>query len=72
MNQIVTAGVTAALTGFGWLVARWLNRDAMTQRIDHRIKLILLHERMRRAGLSTNDLDRMEQELGGENESDRA
>lgn len=44
----------------------------MTQRIDHRLKLILLHERMRRAGLSTNDLDRMERELEDENESKRA
>lgn len=72
MTQIVTAGVATALTGFGWLIARWLNRDAMTQRIDHRLKLILLHERMRRAGLSTNDLDRMERDLGEENESNRA
>lgn len=63
MVQVLAAAMTATLTGLGWLISRWLKRDAMTERVDRRLKLIALHQRMTKAGLTLDDLERLEKEL---------
>lgn len=63
MVQVLTAAMTATLTGLGWLISRWVKRDALTERVDRRLKLIALHQRMTKAGLSLDDLERLEKEL---------
>jgi HAMP domain-containing protein len=63
MVQVLTAAMTATLTGLGWLISRWLQRDALTERVDHRLKLVALHQRMTKAGLTLDDLERLEKEL---------
>lgn len=63
MVQILAAGVTATLAGIGWLISRWLKRDALTERVDRRLKLIALHQRMTKAGLTLDDLERLEKEM---------
>lgn len=64
MVQVLTAAMTATLTGLGWLISRWVKRDALTERVDRRLKLIALHQRMTKAGLTLDDLERLEKELG--------
>lgn len=49
MVRILAAGVTATLAGLGWLISRWLLRDALVERMDRRLKAVALHQRMRRA-----------------------
>ncbi|MBF0677320.1 MAG: hypothetical protein IR164_00105 [Devosia sp.] len=63
MAQVLAAAMTATLTGLGWIISRWLKRDALTERVDRRLKLIALHQRMREAGLTLNDLERLEERL---------
>lgn len=63
MVQVLTAAMTATLTGLGWLISRWVKRDALTERVDRRLKLIALHQRMTKAGLTLDD-ERLEKELG--------
>ena len=64
MVQVLTAAMTATLTGLGWIISRWVKRDAMMERVDRRLKLIALHQRMTKAGLTLDDLERLEKELG--------
>lgn len=66
MIQILAAGLTATFAGLGWLIARWLQRDALMERVDRRLKLVALHQRMSCAGLTMRDLDLIERELEGE------
>lgn len=63
MVQVLAAAMTATLTGLGWLISRWVKRDAMTERVDRRLKLIALHQRMTKAGLTLDDIERLEKEL---------
>ena len=63
MVPVLTAAMTATLAGLGWLISRWVKRDAMMERVDRRLKLIALHQRMTKAGLTLDDLERLEKEL---------
>ena len=67
MLQLMTATVVSALAGMGWLISRWLKRDAVSERIERRLKLVALHQRIKGAGLSEHDLKKIEQELSSKN-----
>lgn len=63
MVQVLAAAITATLAGLGWLISRWVKHDALTEHVDRRLKLIALHQRMTKAGLTLDDLKRLEKEL---------
>lgn len=63
MVQVLAAAMTTTLTGLGWLISRWMKHDALTERVDRRLKLIALHQRMTKAGLTLDDLERLEKDL---------
>lgn len=63
MVQVLIAAINVMLAGLGWLITRWVKRDALTERVDRRLKLIALHQRMTKAGLTRDDLERLERRL---------
>lgn len=72
MLQLLTATIVSALAGVGWIISRWARKDALSERIERRLKLVALHQRMKGARLSVQDLAKMEQELSSETVADRA
>ena len=63
MHQILATVVGAFLGGLGFLARRFLERDPLITVIDRRLRLVSLHQRMKAAGLTENDLIRLEQGL---------
>lgn len=63
MHQILATVVGAVMGGFGFLARRFLERDPLTTVIDRRLRLVSLHQRMKAAGLTEDDLIRLERGL---------
>lgn len=63
MHQILTAVVGAAMGGIGFFARRVLRRDALTEVIERRLRLVSLHQRMKAAGLTEQDLMDLERGL---------
>ncbi|QQR39027.1 hypothetical protein [Devosia rhizoryzae] len=63
MHQILATVVGAVLGGLGFLARRLLERDPLATVIDRRLRLVSLHQRMKAAQLTENDLVQMERGL---------
>lgn len=63
MQQLLATVMGLVATGTGFLIARWIRRDRVSEIIDRRLKLVLLHSRMTSAGVDAAALHQLENDL---------
>lgn len=66
MQQVIAAIVTTTFGGLGFLILRWMRREAIDEAIARKLKLVTLYQRMTSAGLDSGELRRLELEIAQE------
>lgn len=63
MWALVIGLLPVVLGGVGYLVRRWLERQRADQGLGRKIKVLSIYRGMKRTGLTTADLQRLERQL---------
>lgn len=64
MQQWWWATVPIILGGVGYLLRRWLERRHKSEGLRRKLQALALHQGLKRAGLSLEELERLERRAG--------